>query len=225
MDAAKSKDFQQVKQAILRRYSINEETYRQQFRNTKKKTDESYVETEVQLKDLSKKWLKPTERSKEDLVNIVIREEATTLAKEITSGVIPRPLAMGSASGTIQNTVCSARRNDERSRKDGRDGSGTTFRSDWACPVVMVPKKDGTRRFCVDFRKINSISKFDAYPMARIDDIINRPGRATYLSTIDLTRDYWQVPLSQESREKTAFTTPAGLYEFTTMPFRLHGAE
>ena len=97
-------------------------------------------------------------------------------------------------------------------------------KSDWASPVVMVPKKDGTQRFCVDFRKVNSISKFDAYPMARIDDIIDRLGRARYLSTIDLTRGYWQVPLSEESRKKTAFTTPTGLYEFTTMPFGLHGA-
>ena len=97
-------------------------------------------------------------------------------------------------------------------------------KSDWASPVVMVPKKDGTQRFCVDFRKVNSISKFNAYPMARIDDIIDRLGRARYLSTIDLTRGYWQVPLSEESRKKTAFTTPTGLYEFTTMPFGLHGA-
>ena len=51
-------------------------------------------------------------------------------------------------------------------------------KSEWASPVVMVPKKDGTQRFCVDFRKVNNISKFDAYPMARIDDIIDRLGRA-----------------------------------------------
>ena len=72
MDVAKSKEFKEVKQAILRRYNINEETYRQRFRNTKKKTDESYVETEKRLKDLSAKWLKPSERTKEDLVNIII---------------------------------------------------------------------------------------------------------------------------------------------------------
>lgn len=97
-------------------------------------------------------------------------------------------------------------------------------KSEWASPVVMVPKKDGTQRFCVDFRKVNNISKFDAYPMARIDDIIDRLGRARYLSNVDLTRGYWQVPLSEQSRKKTAFTTPVGLYEFTTMPFGLHGA-
>lgn len=97
-------------------------------------------------------------------------------------------------------------------------------RSEWASPVVMVPKKDGTQRFCVDYRKLNKISSFDAYPMARIDDIIDRLGTAKYVSTIDLTRGYWQVPLTEESRKKTAFITPNGLYEFTTMPFGLHGA-
>ena len=55
-------------------------------------------------------------------------------------------------------------------------------------------------------------------------DVIDRLGRARYLSTIDLTRGYWQVPLSEESKKKTVFTTPAGLYEFTTIPFGLHGA-
>ena len=75
MDAAKSKEFEEVKQAILKRYNINEETYRQRFRNTKTKIDESYVETEVRLKDLAAKWLKPTERTKEGLVNVIIREQ------------------------------------------------------------------------------------------------------------------------------------------------------
>ena len=97
-------------------------------------------------------------------------------------------------------------------------------KSDWALPVVMVPKKYGTQRFCVDFRKVNSISKFDAYPLAQIDDFIDWLGRARYLSTIDLTRGHWHVPLSEESRKKTAFSTPTGLYEFTTMLFGLHGA-
>ena len=71
-------------------------------------------------------------------------------------------------------------------------GVAQPSRSNWASPVVMVPKKDGTQRFCVDFRKINSISKFDAYPMARIDDIIVQLGQARYLSTIDLTRSHFE---------------------------------
>ena len=84
MDAAKSKEFEEVKQAILKRYNINEETYRQRFRNTKKKIDESYVETEVRLKDLAAKWLKPTKRTKEGLVNVIIREQlVNAMPKEL----------------------------------------------------------------------------------------------------------------------------------------------
>ena len=84
MDAAKSKEFEEVKHAILKRCNINEETYRQRFRNTKKKIDESYVETEVRLKDLAAKWLKPTERTKEGLVNVIIREQlVNAMPKEL----------------------------------------------------------------------------------------------------------------------------------------------
>ena len=97
-------------------------------------------------------------------------------------------------------------------------------KSEWASPVLMIPKKDGTPRFCVDFRQMNALSKFDAYPMARVDDIIDKFGRACFISTLDLTRGYWQVPLDTSSQKKAAFTTPFGLYEFLVMPFGLHGA-
>ena len=87
----------------------------------------------------------------------------------------------------------------------------TPSTSEWAASIVLVPKKDGTTRFCVDYRGLNRVAWFDAYPMLRVDNII------------DLTRGYWQVPLKEHSREKTAFTTLLN-YEFATMPFRLHGA-
>ena len=61
-------------------------------------------------------------------------------------------------------------------------------------PIVLVPKPDGTIRLCNDFRKLNEISKFDAYPMPRIDELIERLGTARYISTLDLTKGYWQVP-------------------------------
>ena len=96
--------------------------------------------------------------------------------------------------------------------------------SEWASPIVLVPKKDGTMRMCVDYRKLNSVSEADAYPMPRIDELIDRLGSANYISTLDLTRGYWQVPVAQESQPKTAFTTPFGLFNFTVMPFGLHGA-
>ncbi len=92
--------------------------------------------------------------------------------------------------------------------------------SDWASPIVLVPKMDGSVRFCVDYRRVNAVSKFDAYTMPRVDEL----GVAHFYSTLDLTKGYWQIPLSPLSKEKTAFTTPFGLHQFITLLFGLFGA-
>ncbi len=63
-------------------------------------------------------------------------------------------------------------------------------RSDWESPIVLVPKTDGSVRFCVDYRKVNAVSKFDAYPMPRVDELLDRLGTAHFYSTLDLTKDY-----------------------------------
>lgn len=97
-------------------------------------------------------------------------------------------------------------------------------KSEWCNPVVLVPKKDNTLRFCIDFRYLNSVSKFDSYPMPRIEELIEKLGKAKFISTIDLSKGYWQVPLDWESRELTAFRTPRGLMHFRVLPFGLHGA-
>ena len=96
--------------------------------------------------------------------------------------------------------------------------------SEWSSPVVIVPKRDGTIRLCVDYCRLNSVSSQSAYPMPRVDDVIDQLGKAKFLTTLDLTRGYWQVPLSDRSKELSAFTTPFGLYQFQVMPFGLHGA-
>ena len=100
----------------------------------------------------------------------------------------------------------------------------TPSNSEWSSPVVLVRKKDGSLRLCVHYRRLNSVSESDTYPMPRIDDLIDKLGEARFISTLDLTRGYWQVPVTEEARYKTAFATPFGLYEFTVMPFGLQGA-
>lgn len=96
--------------------------------------------------------------------------------------------------------------------------------SPWSSPVVLVLKKDGSKRFCVDYRKINKITKIDAYPLPLIDEIFDALGGAQYFSSIDAASGFWQIPMSQRDTEKTAFVTHSGIYEFTVMPFGLCNA-
>ncbi len=97
-------------------------------------------------------------------------------------------------------------------------------RSPWSSPIVMVPKPDGILRFCNDFRRLNEVSEFDGYPMPRVDELLERLGRARFISTLDLTKGYWQVPLSVTAKPKTAFSTPSGHWQYRVLPFGLHGA-
>ena len=93
-----------------------------------------------------------------------------------------------------------------------------------ASPVVLVRKKDGQLRFCVDYRKLNQISKCEAFPLPNISDLLDSLQDAKMFSTLDLHRAYWQIPMDPTDREKTAFTTQNGLYEFLHMPFGLASA-
>ena len=104
------------------------------------------------------------------------------------------------------------------------EGTVVPSKSPWSSPVVLVPKKNGEVRFCVDYRRLNRLTKKDVYPLPRIDDSLDQLAGASYFSIIDLKSGYWQVPMDQEDREKAAFCTPDGLFEFTCMPFGLTGA-
>lgn len=85
----------------------------------------------------------------------------------------------------------------------------------------MVNKKDGSWRFCVDYRKLNAVTHKDAFPLPRIEKTLSTLKRAAWFSTLDLASSYWQVGVDPEDRPKTAFSTPLGLFEFQRMPFGL----
>ena len=76
----------------------------------------------------------------------------------------------------------------------------------------------------MDYRKLNQVARFYAYPMPRIEELIDTIGPAVVISTLDLAKGYWKIPMAEESKDKTAFTTPFGLFKFEIMPFGLHSA-
>ncbi len=96
--------------------------------------------------------------------------------------------------------------------------------SSCASPVVLVTKKDGSTRFCVDYRKVNEVTRKYAYPLPRIDDTLDALRGSQYFSTLDLYSGYWQVKMDPADIDKTAFITRQGLFRFTIMPFGLCNA-
>ncbi|KAL7723714.1 hypothetical protein ACLKA6_018065 [Drosophila palustris] len=98
-------------------------------------------------------------------------------------------------------------------------------KSPHSAPIVLVGKKTGDVRMCIDYRQLNANSIPDAYPLPRIHPILERLRNARYISTLDLKSGYWQIPMARGSREYTAFTVPGrGLFHWKVMPFGLHSA-
>ena len=96
--------------------------------------------------------------------------------------------------------------------------------SPWTSPVVPVRKKDGTLRLCINYRQLNSVTQDDKYQMPWVEEMVERLGKAKYISKLDLAKGYYQVPVEPDDQSKTAFLTPMGKFQFKRMPFELKGA-
>ena len=96
--------------------------------------------------------------------------------------------------------------------------------SEWASPSVLVRKKDGGVRWCVDYRRLNSVTVKDSYPMPIIEECVDALAGSRYFSTLDLASGFYQIEVAEEDRDKTAFLTKYGLFRFVRMPFGLTNA-
>ena len=146
----------------------------------------------------------------------------------VADGVPKATIETGSATPIRQNPyrLPFAKRKvvDDSVRDMLNDGIIRPSTSPWASPITLAPKKDGTTRFCVDYRKLNEVTRKDAYPLPHIQDVFDQLVGATVFSTLDLRSGYWQFPMAEESIAKTAFTCHLGLFEFVRMPFGLSNA-
>ena len=91
--------------------------------------------------------------------------------------------------------------------------------SNWSSPCILVPKPDGSYRMCTDYRKVNNVTKSDSFPIPRMEDCIDRIGKAKYVTKFDSLKGFWQVPLTPRAKEISVFVTPSGLYQYKVMPF------
>ncbi len=98
-------------------------------------------------------------------------------------------------------------------------GFAKPSQSPWSSPCLLVPKSDSTYRFCTDYRKVNSITKPDSFPLPRIEDCVDRVGSARYVTKLDLLKGYWQVPLTPRASEISAFVTPDNFLQYSVMAF------
>jgi len=96
--------------------------------------------------------------------------------------------------------------------------------SEYASRVTLLVKKDGSRRFCGDYRPLNTQTRRDMFPMPFVEDVIDQLGKSTWFTALDLQSGFWQIQMAPEDMKKTALITKIGLYDWTMMPFGLKNA-
>ena len=135
---------------------------------------------------------------------------------------------VGDATPIKQNPYCVNPQKLEFMRKEVdymlKHGIIEPSQSNWSSPCLLVPKSDGSYRFCTDYRKVNAVTKSDSYPIPRVEDCIDRIGCAKYMTKLDLLKGYWKVPLIPAAKEISAFVTPEGFFRYKVMPFGMKNA-
>ncbi len=104
------------------------------------------------------------------------------------------------------------------------NGLAVPSSSAWSSPCLLVPKPDGSHRFCTDYRKVNAITKPDSFPLPLMEDCVDNVGSARFVTKLDLLKGYWQVPLTERAAEISAFVTPNNFFNYTVMAFGLRNA-
>lgn len=171
------------------------------------------MEEQEKLNGLLRKWGDVFAADEEDYghTDVITHSIPTGMAPPIRERYRPIPPKMYQEVRELLNNMI-------------RSGVVRESTSPWAAPIVLVRKKNGELRFCVDYRKLNAVTHKDAHPLPRIEETLTMLTKSKYYSTLDLASGYWQVKVSEADREKTAFCTPFGLYEFERMPFGLCNA-
>lgn len=150
----------------------------------------------------------------EDISSVQLNAEHRIITKEIHPIKIPRrrysPLENSIIRSEVQSLLTS--------------GCIRPSRSEWSAPVVLVKKKDGTPRFCIDYRQLNNATIKEVYPIPRIDETLDSLASMRYFTTLDFTTGYWKIPIREEDKKKTAFETSDGAFEWNRMPMGLCNA-
>ncbi|KIH55425.1 hypothetical protein ANCDUO_14417 [Ancylostoma duodenale] len=205
--------------------------------------ESTQIEAEGDLRDLLPRqiWRTPEERMKELFSNLpnssalpedmkqIICEHSEAFAvvdAELTqTDLVVHEIDTGNHMPIRQKTrpVPMGTRKEFKGLIKGLVGRGIIEKSnsDWASPVVLVRKKDGTIRLCVDYRQLNKVTTQDSYPLPSIDMMLQSLSEKKVFSTLDMASGYWQIRLSEDAKKKSAFTTSKELFQFVVLPFGL----
>ncbi|XP_065920260.1 uncharacterized protein [Dysidea avara] len=189
-----SSEYDTVKSAVLRAYELVPEAYRQKFRNSRKNDSQTYVEFARSKETLFDRWCVSKEVQKEfgKLRQLVLMEEfknclPTDIKTYLKIDTLHPPIKQHPY--RLHPSKLAALRKEVQYML--KRGIVERSQSEWSSSCVLVPKADGSYRFCTDFRKVNTVTKSDSFPLPRVEDCIDSVGHSRYITKFDLLKGYW----------------------------------